>query len=215
MKTAKSIISTLSVLAVISILWLEQMPTAHAEKDPTTPNSYARAVFAGGCFWCMEPPYDALDGVISTISGYTGGRVKNPSYKQVSSGTTGHIEAIEVTYDSSQVDYETLLDVFWHNVDPTRDDGQFCDQGAHYRPAIFFKDALQKQLIDESWQRIEATKPFPEALKVDILPETVFYPAEEYHQDYYQKNPIRYKFYRYSCGRDQRLEQLWGKQRKQ
>lgn len=211
MKISKITLSAICIVAVTSIVSIHYARQVNAEQAPASTGQYAKAVFAGGCFWCMEPPYDKIDGVISTISGYTGGHIKNPTYKQVSSTITGHVEAIEITYDPTKVDYNTLLDVFWRNVDPTRDDGQFCDRGAHYRPVIFFKDNIQKQIIDKSLQDIKANKPFPDPVKVDILAEKTFYPAEEHHQDYYLKNPVRYKFYRYSCGRDQRLEQLWGK----
>jgi len=170
----------------------------------------AVATFAGGCFWCMEPPFDALDGVISTTSGYTGGNKRDPSYEDVSGGTTGHAEAVQLVYDPNKVSYETLLDVFWHNVDPTRNDRQFCDQGFQYRPAIFYHNEHQRRLADQSKKKIEATKTFPETIVTPVVPATAFYPAEAYHQDYYRKNPLRYKFYRSGCGRDERLRELWG-----
>ena len=168
------------------------------------------ATFAGGCFWCMEPPFDKVDGVISTISGYTGGRTENPTYEEVSSGTTGHAESLQVTYDSTRVSYEKLLEVFWHNIDPLVRDRQFCDVGEQYRSAIFYHDEDQKRLAEESKKELEKSGRFKEPIATQIVPATVFYPAEEYHQDYYEKNPIRYKFYRYNCGRDQRLKELWG-----
>ena len=180
------------------------------------PGSYATsgdtaiATFAGGCFWCMEPPYDKLKGVISTISGYSGGRTENPSYADVSSGRTGHAEALQVVYDPRLVSYEELLEVFWRNVDPTRNDGQFCDTGNQYRPAIYYHDEDQLMAANTSKATIISTKTFPETLKVEITRASTFYAAEDYHQDYYQKNPIRYKYYRYSCGRDNRLKELWG-----
>ena len=170
----------------------------------------ARATFAGGCFWCMEPPFDKLDGVISTTSGYVGGKKKNPTYEEVSAGGTGHAEAVQVVYDPSKVSYAKLLDVFWRNVDPLTANAQFCDHGDQYRTAIFVHDAEQKRLAEET--RAQVQKKFPEKKVVtQIVQASVFYPAEEYHQDYYEKNPLRYKFYRTSCGRDARLEELWGK----
>jgi peptide-methionine (S)-S-oxide reductase len=171
----------------------------------------AVATFAGGCFWCMEPPFDKLDGVISTISGYSGGHTKNPSYKQVSSGRTGHTEALKVIYDPDKISFDELLKVFWRNVDPTRNDGQFCDRGNQYRPAIFYHDDEQQMAADASKASIINSKTFPDMIKVEINKASTFYTAEDYHQDYYEKNPIRYKYYRHSCGRDKRLKELWGK----
>jgi len=170
----------------------------------------AKATFAGGCFWCMEPPYDKLDGVISTISGYTGGTTPRPTYEQVSAGRTGHTEAVQVTYDPSKVSYEKLLDVFWHNIDPTVKDRQFCDIGSQYRSAIFVHDAEQRRLAEASKAALERTKPFKEAIVTPVVEAGAFYPAEEYHQDYYRKNPVRYRYYRSGCGRDDRLKELWG-----
>jgi peptide-methionine (S)-S-oxide reductase len=161
----------------------------------------------------MEPPFDKLDGVISTTSGYTGGRKADPTYEEVSAGGTGHAEAVEVLYDPDKVSYERLLEVFWHNIDPTAGDRQFCDVGSQYRPAIFFHDETQKRLAEASKAALDKSKPFKEPIVTEIVPAGRFYPAEEYHQDYYKKNPVRYKFYRYNCGRDRRLEQLWGKAR--
>ena len=180
-----------------------------AATDTETPG-YATATFAGGCFWCMEPPYDKLDGVISTTSGYTGGHKMDPTYQEVSRGGTGHVEAVRVVYDPKKVSYAQLLDVFWHNVDPTNAHGQFCDMGDQYRSVIFYHSGEQRRLAIESEQSLDKQKPFAEPVVTRITPASVFYPAEEYHQDYYQKNPVRYKFYRYNCGRDQRLEKLWG-----
>jgi len=171
----------------------------------------ATATFAGGCFWCMEPPFDQLEGVISTTSGYSGGAQKDPTYKQVSSGSTGHAEVVQIIYDPEKVSYAELLDTFWHNIDPTRIDGQFCDFGNQYRSEIFYHDAEQKQLAEQSRAALVELKPFDEPVLTKITEASLFYPAEDYHQDYYQKNPVRYKFYRYGCGRDARLEELWGK----
>jgi len=172
--------------------------------------SLAVATFAGGCFWCMEPPYDKLPGVVATTSGYIGGHVENPSYRQVVSGTTGHTEAVQIHYDPQQVSYQELLAVFWPNIDPLVDDRQFCDVGSQYRPGIFYHDVAQQELAAASLSQV--AERFEEPIKVEITQAEVFYPAEDYHQDYYQKNPIRYQFYRRSCGRDQRLEELWGEQ---
>ncbi|MDH3407631.1 MAG: peptide-methionine (S)-S-oxide reductase MsrA, partial [Gammaproteobacteria bacterium] len=169
----------------------------------------ATAVFAGGCFWCMEPPYDKLPGVAATTSGYSGGQLVNPTYEQVSAGGTGHIEVIQVTYDPKQVSYEKLLEVFWRNVDPLDKGGQFCDRGSTYTTAIFYQNEEQKKLAEQS--KIEIEKKLGKSVVTAIRPAATFYAAEDYHQDYYNKNPLRYKYYRYSCGRDQRLEQLWGK----
>jgi peptide-methionine (S)-S-oxide reductase len=168
------------------------------------------ATFAGGCFWCMEPPFDKVDGVISTTSGYTGGRTVDPTYEEVSSGTTGHAESLQVTYDSTRVSYDKLLDVFWHNIDPLVLNRQFCDVGEQYRSAIFYHDEEQKRLAEASKQELEKSGRFKQPIATQIVSATAFYPAEEYHQGYYKKNPIRYKFYRYNCGRDQRLQELWG-----
>jgi peptide-methionine (S)-S-oxide reductase len=171
----------------------------------------ARATFAGGCFWCMEEVYENVDGVISVISGYTGGQLANPTYEQVSAGGTGHVESVEVVYDPDKVTYQHLLKVFWRNIDPTTPNAQFCDHGSQYRSAIFYHDETQKRLIDESKQAVESSKSFPQPIVTEILPTSIFYPAEDYHQDFYKKNPVRYKFYKWNCGRSQRLEQLWGK----
>jgi len=178
--------------------------------EPQPAKNLEIATFAGGCFWCMEPPYDKVNGVAETISGYTGGHKKNPTYHEVSAGITGHAEAVEIRYDPAKVSYAELLKIFWHNIDPTTSDRQFCDRGNQYRPAIFYHNAEQKRLAEESLKEIERTKKFPEPIVVEIVPASTFYPAEDYHQDYYMKNPVRYKFYRYSCGRDQRLNDLWG-----
>ena len=168
----------------------------------------ATAVFAGGCFWCMEPPFDKLDGVVSTVSGYTGGSVVNPTYQQVSGGRTGHIEALQVQYDPKKVTYERLLEVFWRQVDPFDAGGQFCDRGQQYGTAIFAQNDEERRLAERSKQ--EVTKQLGKAVVTPVVPAATFYPAEDYHQDYYKKNPVRYNYYRYSCGRDKRLEQVWG-----
>jgi peptide-methionine (S)-S-oxide reductase len=170
----------------------------------------ASAIFAGGCFWCMEPPFDKLEGVVSTTSGYTGGRLAAPTYAQVSAGGTGHFEAIRVVYDPNRIDYQTLLNVFWRNVDPLDAGGQFCDRGDQYRSAIFYETEAQKRLAERSKAELEGPKGFGRAVATPILPASSFYDAEDYHQDYYQKNPLRYNYYRFNCGRDRRLDKLWG-----
>ncbi len=169
------------------------------------------AIFAAGCFWCVEEAFDKVDGVLTTTSGYTGGRLENPSYEAVSSGGTGHTEALQVTYDPSRVSYDTLLQTFWHNVDAVDGGGQFCDRGDQYRPAIFYRSDDQQRRAEASKARI-ATQ-LEGTVAVQIVPAGAFYRAEDYHQDYYKKNPVRYKFYKWSCGRAQRLEALWGKSR--
>jgi peptide-methionine (S)-S-oxide reductase len=179
-------------------------PAEAKASDPAT------ATFAGGCFWCMEGPFDRLDGVVSTTVGYTGGAVEHPTYKQVSAGGTGHAEAVQVTYDPQQISYSELLDVFWRNIDPLTADGQFCDKGNQYRSAIFYHNDKQKRLAESSKAALAQSGRFEQPIVTEIQSATAFYPAEDYHQDYYQKNPIRYKFYRFTCGRDNRLRELWG-----
>ena len=176
----------------------------------TSTPDYETATFAGGCFWCMEPPFDKLDGVISTTSGYTGGHKKSPTYREVSRGGTGHAEAVQVIYDPERISYTELLDTYWHNIDPTSANGQFCDRGDPYRSEIFYHNEAQLQLAVSSRQALEKSKPFREPVVTGISQATEFYPAEDDHQDYYQMNPVRYTFYRYGCGRDKRLEELWG-----
>ena len=177
-----------------------------ANAAPSRP--LAHATFAGGCFWCMVHPFDQLPGVVSVTSGYTGGTKKNPTYEEVSSGGTGHAESVDIAYDPAKVSYEKLLDVFWHNIDPIARDRQFCDVGTQYRSAIFYHDALQKRLAEAS--KAEVQKRFKQPIATEIVQATPFYPAEEYHQDFYKKNPLRYKFYRSGCGRDRRLAEVWG-----
>ncbi|RDI42588.1 peptide-methionine (S)-S-oxide reductase MsrA [Aquicella lusitana] len=169
----------------------------------------AIATFAGGCFWCVQADFDKVPGVEKTIVGFTGGEVATPSYKQVSQGKTGHYEAVQVSYNPKKVSYQELLDVFWHNIDPTDASGQFCDKGNQYRAVIFYHNKEQKRLAIESKEKLVKSGRFPQVV-TEILPAGTFYIAEPYHQKYYQKNPIRYKFYRYRCGRDQRLHELWG-----
>ncbi|HEU6437311.1 MAG TPA: peptide-methionine (S)-S-oxide reductase MsrA [Nitratidesulfovibrio sp.] len=224
-ETVTSALTALANLAALPVLLLTPLllatalllpAPARAAQDATpqpptgtTPvGATATAVFAGGCFWCMEKPFDLLDGVLETTSGYTGGNVDSPTYKQVSSGLTGHAEALRVTYDPAKVTYEALLDVFWRNVDPLDADGQFCDRGGQYRSAIFVADPAQRSAAEASKKAIEARLGKPVATGIEEA--STFWPAEDYHQDYYRKNPIRYAYYRSGCGRDRRLEQVWG-----
>lgn len=200
-----------SLASSLMLILLAALPAVAAGPDGRTSGPRLEtATFAGGCFWCMEPPFDRLNGVVSTTAGYTGGTARNPTYEQVSSGGTGHAESVRVVYDPAKVGYARLLEVFWHNIDPTVKDRQFCDIGNQYRSAIFYHDENQRKLALESRQRIERTKRFREPIVTEIVAAGEFYPAEEYHQNYYRKNPIRYKYYRYSCGRDKRLGELWG-----
>ena len=178
--------------------------------EPDVADNQAVAIFAGGCFWCVEEAFDAVDGVVSTTSGYTGGNVDDPSYEQVSKEDTGHAEAVKVVYRPEQVGYDTLLDVFWHNIDPTDDGGQFCDRGDSYRSGIFAVTDDQRQAARASKQALQDDSDAPSPIVTRIVPATTFYPAEDYHQNYYKKNPLRYKFYRFSCGRDATLEDVWG-----
>lgn len=196
-----------SVFILSVILLYPQFNHAEARKNSGSAGKTAIATFAGGCFWCMQGPFDKTSGVLKTVVGYTGGSTTNPSYKEVTSQSTGHYESIQVTYDPAVVRYETLLDIFWHNIDPTDAGGQFCDRGSSYRSAIFYHSDSQKRAAERSkamiGERLSVVTP--------IVGSTKFYPAEEYHQNYYKKNPIRYKFYRSRCGRDSRLEELWGR----
>jgi peptide-methionine (S)-S-oxide reductase len=199
--------------SLVSLGALASRPTA-----PEPPNkeaaqakpTLATATFAGGCFWCMEPPYDKVQGVISTTSGYMGGIKANPTYEEVSTGRTGHAEVVQVVYDPSKVSYAQLLQIFWRNIDPLTPNAQFCDHGPQYRSAIFFHDAEQQRLAEESKRQLEASGRFKAAIVTELVAAGTFYPAEDYHQDYYQKNPVRYRYYRFGCGRDARLKQLWG-----
>jgi peptide-methionine (S)-S-oxide reductase len=196
----KMFIAELLGLSVLLIATTSVMASVNLEK----------ATFAGGCFWCMEHPFDEIPGVVSVTSGYTGGRKKNPTYEEVSAGGTGHAESVQIVYDPARVTYEKLLNVFWHNIDPTVKDRQFCDIGNQYRSAIFYHNEEQHRLAMQSKSLLEKNKPFKKPVVTGIVPATEFYPAEDYHQHYYRKNPIRYKYYRFTCGRDQRLKELWG-----
>ncbi|TAG00574.1 MAG: peptide-methionine (S)-S-oxide reductase [Betaproteobacteria bacterium] len=177
-----------------------------------SPSGTAKATFAGGCFWCVEYDFDKVDGVISTTSGYIGGKTANPTYEQVAAKATGHYEAVEIVFDPKKVSYEKLLEYFWRTIDPTDKDGQFCDKGGPYKTAIFMHDAAQQKAAQNSRDALEKNKPFKAPVVTELLPATTFYPAETYHQDYYKKNPVRYKYYRTSCGRDARVKELWGAQ---
>lgn len=183
--------------------------TLAAGPEKESAKRLATATFAGGCFWCMQHPFDELDGVISTTAGYTGGHTKNPTYEEVSAGATGHAESVRVVYDPERVSYAKLLDVFWHNVDPLTANRQFCDGGNQYRTAIFYHDESQQRLAEESKRALEKAHGW--RIVTEIVSAGAFYPAEEYHQEFYKKNPVRYKTYRFLCGRDQRLKELWGK----
>ena len=194
----------ISLVLYANLVWSEKQ-----QEQVAVTNGHETVIFAGGCFWCMEPPFDKLEGVVSTVSGYTGGHTENPSYKQVSADTTGHFEAVAVTYDPTKVDYATLLNVFWHNVDPLDAKGQFCDKGNSYRTAIFYQNEAQQKLAENSKTELEDSEYLIEPIATQILQAQTFYPAEGYHQTYYQVNPVRYKYYRFACGRDNRLKELW------
>jgi peptide-methionine (S)-S-oxide reductase len=177
---------------------------------PAQATEAGEAIFAGGCFWCVETAFEGVPGISAVISGYVGGSKKNPTYEEVSSGSTGHAEAVRVVYDPKQITYAKLLDIFWHNVDPLQKDAQFCDHGTQYRSGIFYLDEEQKKAAEASKKTIEQSKRFSQPIVTEITKAGVFYPAEDYHQDYYKKNPVRYQSYRLGCGRDRRLKELWG-----
>lgn len=211
MRSLRTVLITLSLLVGIVLLW-DSLPfyksaNAVPQIAPAAPTP-ATATFAGGCFWCMEPPFDHLEGVLSTTSGYTGGTKENPTYTEVSAGGTGHMEAVQVVYNPDQVSYEKLLEVFWQNVDPLDNAGQFCDKGSQYRSAIFTSSLEEQQAAEQSKQVLQTTKGWKTPVVTEVRSAETFYPAEEYHQDYYLKHPVRYKFYRNACGRDQRLAEL-------
>ena len=198
------------LLAMASSVSMAQ-PATPAPVAPA-PATTAKAVFAGGCFWCVEADFDKVDGVLSTTSGYTGGTVANPTYEQVSAKHTGHAEVVEIVYDPAKVSYEKLVEHFWRTIDPTTKDRQFCDAGSPYRTAIFAQDAEQMRIAQASKAALGKSKPFKEPVVTEIVKGAPFYPAEGYHQDYYKKNPVRYNYYRLACGRDARLKELWGSQ---
>jgi len=191
---------------IAGFLLLLSLTSVNAENSEET----ASVVLAGGCFWCIESDYEKLEGVVEVISGYSGGELTNPTYKQVSAGNSGHIEVVKVIYKPSVISFKKIIDYFWVHIDPTRNDGQFCDRGPQYRPAIFYKNTEEHNVVLESQKYINEHKPFAEPLKVELIAASKFYDAEDYHQDYYKKNPVRYHFYRFNCGRDARVEELWG-----
>ncbi len=208
----KTVMLVLMISTFIGIVMLN-CPSPPAPPNPDgkkPPEHLDTAVFAGGCFWCMEAPFEKIEGVLQVISGYTGGHVKDPTYEQVASGSTGHLEAIEVTYDHQKVSYETLLDIFWQQIDPTDEGGSFVDRGHQYRSAIFYQNDQQKKTAEESKKKLAASGRFNKPIVTEIRKLDKFYPAEDYHQNFYKKNPIRYKFYRYNSGRDPYLEKIWG-----
>lgn len=192
----------------LGVLWLSLSSLVIAPASAIADTELTTAVFAGGCFWCMEQPFDALPGVSETTSGYAGGTVENPTYSQVSSGNTGHTEAMQVTYDPSQVSYETLVETFWYNIDPFDSQGQFCDKGSQYRSGIFYSTPEEAAIANRSKQAV--MERFNTTVTTEITPVSTFYPAEDYHQDYYLTHPVRYRVYRFGCGRDQRLSEIWG-----
>jgi peptide methionine sulfoxide reductase msrA/msrB len=185
------------------------IPLMATQTDAGSMAHLEKATFAGGCFWCMTPPFEKLNGVNEVVSGYTGGNGPNPTYEDYSA--KGYIEAVQITYDPSKISYSTLLDVFWRQIDPTDKGGQFCDRGPQYRSAIFYENAKQKRLAEESKEALDKTDRYQKPIVTELIKASTFYKAEEYHQDYYKKNPIRYAFYRSSCGRDKYLEKVWGK----
>jgi peptide-methionine (S)-S-oxide reductase len=204
---AASLAASVLVAVLLSAAVLAQSAPTDADKSA----KLVVATFAGGCFWCMEPPYDVLEGVVSTTSGFMGGTTPNPTYRQVTAGGTGHIEVVQILYDPSKVAYEKLLAVYWRNVDPYDAGGQFCDRGESYTTAIFAHTAEQKTLAEASKAALVASDPFKQPIATVVREAGPFTAAEDYHQDYYIKNPLRYKYYRFRCGRDERLEAIWGK----
>ncbi len=207
---AKSVENLRQILLPFSLSIVIMSTGISCNSKPEAQIQLSKATFAGGCFWCMEPAFDKLEGVISTVSGYTGGTKENPTYEEVCTGTTGHAEAIEIDYDSSKISYADLLETFWHNIDPTDPGGQFCDKGSQYRTAIFYHNEEQKALAEASRQALLDSKRY-QNVYTEIVPATTFYPAEVYHQGYYKKNPIPYRIYRDACGRDQRIQELWSR----
>jgi peptide-methionine (S)-S-oxide reductase len=198
-----------AIAMILTLVTPSAVDMAIAQTPPPASASLAKAYFAGGCFWCMEEAFEKVDGVVDTVSGYMGGTVKNPSYEEVSSGRTGHAESVEVRYDPAKVTYTQLLETFWRNVDPITPDAQFCDHGNQYRSAIFYQSDEEKRAAEGSKRAIEQSKRFSTPVVTELTAASEFYPAEEYHQDFYKKNPVRYKFYKFTCGRAQRLETLW------
>jgi peptide-methionine (S)-S-oxide reductase len=202
----------IAVMRYLAVLFALAIALAAGSSTAQTPQT-AQAVFAGGCFWCMEPPYDKIEGVISTTSGYSGGEQATANYQDVSSGTTSHYEVVRIEYDPAKVSYKRLLNIFWHNIDPFDARGQFCDKGDQYRAAIFYGNDEEKQLAEQSKAELLSKKGFKDPIVTEIVPTKPFYAAEDYHQDYYLKNPLKYKFYRFNCRRDARLDEVWGSDR--
>ena len=200
-----------NLIKSLTIIFLTLGGIVYAADRDSKGTETAKATFAGGCFWSVELLFDKVDGVLSTISGYTGGTKKNPTYEEVVTGTTGHAEAVQITYDPKKVSYEKLLEVFWHNIDPLTPNAQFCDVGSQYRTALFYHDETQKRLAERSKKALQGG--FKQPIVTQIVSASQFYPAEEYHQDFHVKNPTRYQLYRIGCGRDQRLAELWGSQK--
>ena len=212
MKTLISILFAL-FLAAFSFAFTVLPAASGGEGEPALSGKIRTAAFAGGCFWCMESPFDQMKGVLSVRVGYTGGESKNPTYHQVSDGDTGHAEAVEVTYDATMVTYAQLLALFWQQIDPTTVDGQFCDLGRQYRSAIFYSSEEEKKDAENSKAALIESGKFKSGIATEVTAASTFYPAEDYHQHYYKKNPVRYRFYRLACGRDARLDAIWGKDR--
>jgi len=202
---------TICYLFIVASVISLHAPARPLQADDSGSTVSARATFAGGCFWCMEKPFESLDGVAAVISGYTAGTSKDPNYENYGAG--GHIEAVEILYDPAKISYEQLLNVFWHQIDPTDPGGQFVDRGHSYSTAIFYHDEQQRAAAEKSKETLAASNVFSKPIVTPIVPATTFYPAEDYHQDYYRKNPLRYKFYRSGSGRDQFLDNIWGKER--
>lgn len=200
----------LGMWLVASAAWGKDGETA--PPTPAKPGT-EEAIFAGGCFWCMEPPFESLKGVLSVTSGYTGGKVPKPTYEQVSGGGTGHAEAVKIVFNPQELSYDKLLHIFWREIDPLTPDAQFCDRGSQYRSGVFYTNEAQKKAAETSKEELEKSGRFKSKIVTEVTAATTFYPAEEYHQDYYKKNPIRYKFYRSGCGRDAALDKIWGKDR--
>ena len=197
-----------TIAAGSAFVWSAMADEGRDAPPPST--NVESAIFAGGCFWCTEADFDKVDGVISTVSGYTGGTVENPTYRQVTSGDTGHYEAVEVTYDPAKVTYDELVDYYLHTIDPTDERGQFCDKGSSYRSAVFVETGDQREAVEAEIEEIEESGVLPGPVVTSVLDESTFWKAEDYHQNYYKTTPVKYRFYRQGCGRDARLKELWG-----
>ncbi|MAN75053.1 MAG: peptide-methionine (S)-S-oxide reductase [Henriciella sp.] len=197
-----------TIAAGSAFVWSAMADEGRDAPPPST--NVESAIFAGGCFWCTEADFDKVDGVISTVSGYTGGTVENPTYRQVTSGDTGHYEAVEVTYDPAKVTYDELVDYYFHTIDPTDERGQFCDKGSSYRSAVFVETGDQREAVEAEIEEIEESGVLPGPVVTSVLDESTFWKAEDYHQNYYKTTPVKYRFYRQGCGRDARLKELWG-----